>query len=334
MRLLILGGTLFVGRHLVETALQLGHEVTLFNRGHHHSALFPHVEKLRGDRDGRLDALKGRTWDAVIDTCGYVPRLVQASAELLKDAVGHYTFISSISVYQDMDQPSLSEESAIAQIDNPTTEQVTGETYGPLKALCEQALLTIMPADSLIIRPGLIVGPYDATDRFTYWPHRIAQGGEVLAPGHPDRQVQFIDVRDLVHWTLKMIERRKTGTYNATGPAAPISMRDTLEACRRVTQSNASFTWVPDEFLLRQGAIPYSEVPLWVPEEYRGFGTISNHKAIQDGLTFRPLATTIRDVLNWDASRPLEWDWQGGLNPEKERHWLELWQQWQQMPVG
>lgn len=327
MRLLILGGTQFLGRHLVEIALEQGHDVTLFNRGQHNAGLFKHVEKLRGDRDGRLEALKGRQWDAVIDTCGYVPRVVRQSAQLLQGAVKHYTFISSVSVYRDFCEPGIDEETPVGVLAHPHSETVTAEQHGPLKALAEEAVRSTLPDEALIIRPGLMVGPYDPTDRFTYWPHRIARGGEVLAPGDPDRPVQWIDVRDLAGWTLTMAERGKTGTYNATGPQHRHTLRAVLEACHRISQSSATFTWVPDEFLLRQGAIPYSEVPLWVPEELRGFGAISNRRAIEDGLTFRPLDTTIRDVLNWDASRPAEWDWQGGLSPERERQWLALWRQ-------
>jgi 2'-hydroxyisoflavone reductase len=222
MKLLILGGTVFLGRHLTEAALAAGHDVTLFNRGQHNANLYPDLEKLRGDRDGGLDVLKGRTWDAVVDTCGYIPRLVRDSASLLSDAVDHYTFISTLSVYDDFRVRGLREEAAVGTLDDETVEAVTGGskgTYGPLKALCEQAAEAAMPGRVLCARPGLMVGPYDPTDRFTYWPVRVARGGQVLVPPTPQAPVQFIDARDLATWVMRMAEHNKTGVYNATGPA-------------------------------------------------------------------------------------------------------------------
>ena len=218
VKLLVLGGTRFVGRHLVEAALARGHEVTLFNRGNH-PEVFPEVEGLIGDRDGDLGALENRTWDAALDTSGYVPRLVRDSAERLRDAVGHYTFISTVSVYPDTLPPHADEDARVRGLEDPLTEEVTNGTYGGLKVLCEEAVREIYGARSLVIRPGLVVGPYDPTDRFTYWPVRVAEGGEVLAPGVPEAPVQFIDARDLAAWTLGMIEGRETGTYNAVSPA-------------------------------------------------------------------------------------------------------------------
>ncbi len=218
MDLLILGGTGFLGRHLVERALAYGHRVTLFNRGLSGPDLFPEVETIRGDREGNLSALRGRRWDAVIDTCGYVPRVVRASAALLAGAVDHYTFVSSISVYSDAIEPGADEGAPVKELADPTVEEVTGETYGGLKALCERAAEEEMPGKVLNIRPGLISGPHDPTDRFTYWPRRISAGGEVLAPDRLERRVQFIDVRDLAVWIVKMSAERRTGTYNATDP--------------------------------------------------------------------------------------------------------------------
>ena len=197
MKLLILGGTVFLGRHLVEAAQARGHQLTLFNRGQHNPELFAGVEKLRGDRSGDLSALRGRRWDAVIDTCGYIPRIVRASAELLADAVDHYTFVSSLSVYADTSRPGIDESAPVGQLADETVEDITGETYGPLKALCEQAAGRALPGRVLTVRPGLIVGPHDPTDRFTYWPVRVARGGALLAPGRPERRVAFVDVRDL-----------------------------------------------------------------------------------------------------------------------------------------
>lgn len=323
MKLLILGGTVFLGRALVEAALAQGHEVTLFNRGQHNPDWFPEVEKLRGNRDGDLTALASRHWDAVIDTCGYVPRIVRASAERLAGQVDHYTFISSLSVYADSSRPNQDETAAVGRLDDETVEQITGETYGPLKALCEQAAAAAMPGRTLIIRPGLIVGPYDPTDRFTYWPYRVAQGGAILAPGQPDYVVQVIDVRDLAKWTLTLVEGRATGIYNATGPAAPLTLGDVLTTSRQVSGSGATFTWVSEQLLLAAGVQPWSEMPLWVPgEEAAGFHRFNCQKAIAAGLTFRPLVDTIGDTLAWATGRPADYSWRAGISREREEELL------------
>ncbi|HEU5370277.1 MAG TPA: NAD-dependent epimerase/dehydratase family protein [Ktedonobacterales bacterium] len=327
MKLLLLGGTVFLGRHLVEAAQARGHEVTLFNRGQHNAALFPDVEKLRGDRDGDLSALQGRRFDAVIDTCGYVPRVVRASAELLAGAVDHYTFISTISVFANTSKPGIDESGAVGKLADETTEEVTGESYGPLKALCEQAAERAMPERVLNIRPGLIVGPHDPTDRFTYWPHRVAQGGEVLAPGRPEYLVQFIDARDLAEWTIRMVEAKQTGTYNATGPDYPLTLGQVLEECKRQSGSDARFVWVDEKRLLDAGATPWMEVPLWIPEsdpDAAGFSAINCNKAFAAGLTFRPLGETIRDTLAWDATRPADVERKAGIKPEREAHYLQV----------
>jgi 2'-hydroxyisoflavone reductase len=327
MKLLILGGTVFVGRHLVEAALARNHEVTLFNRGQHNAGIFPRVETLRGDRDGGLDPLKGRRWDAVVDTCGYTPRVVRASADLLSGAVDHYTFISSISVYRDVSRPGVDERGAVGTLEDTTTEEVAGDTYGPLKALCERAVEESMPGRTLVVRPGLIVGPHDPTDRFTYWPRRVAHGGDVLAPGRPDGAVQFIDVRDLAAWTLRMVEARHTGTYNATGPGSPLTMGGLLDVCNRESGGTARFVWVDEPFLLREEVGPWIELPLWIPDEMdmRGQGAIDCRKAIAAGLAFRPLSETVRDTLDWDATRPDDTARAAGLRPEREAELLDKW---------
>ena len=307
MKLLILGGTIFLGRYLVEHALERGHDVTLFNRGKHAPDLFPGVHKLRGDRDGDLTALQARSWDAVIDTCGYLPRIVRASAELLADRVQHYTFISSISVYEPLRQPGMDESAPLGTLADPHVEDITGETYGPLKALCEQAAEQAMPGRVLQIRPGLIVGPHDYSERFTYWPRRIGQGGEVLAPGEPTERVQFIDVRDLANWTIHMVEARQTGVYNATGPDYPLTMGQFLTTCQTALDSDATTTWVDESFLLQAGVNPWTELPLWLPTttnpEFAGFQAVDCSKALAAGLTFRPLTHTIHDTRAWDAER-------------------------------
>ena len=328
MNILILGGTIFLGRHLVDAALARGHEVTLFNRGQHNPDLFPNVEKLRGDRDGNLDALRDRWWDAVVDTCGYVPRIVRASAELLAGAVSHYTFVSSLSVYAATRQPGTYESATVGRLQDETVEEITGETYGPLKALCEQAAERVMPGRVLNVRPGLIVGPFDPTDRFTYWPARVARGGDVLAPGRPDRQIQLIDVRDLAEWIVRAVENNLTGVYNADGPDYALSMGTLLDASKAVSGSNAHFVWVEDQFLIDSGVQPWSEVPLWIPEsdpDAAGFFAFDCRKAISAGSTFRPLADTIRDTLAWDATRPSDREWRAGLKLEREAELLKVW---------
>ncbi len=329
MDLLIIGGTVFLGRSLVEAAQARGHTITLFNRGQHSPELFPDVEKLRGDRDGDLSALHGRRWDAVIDTCGYVPRIVRASAEALADAVEHYTFVSSISVYASFGTIGIDEQEPVGTLADTTVEQIDGETYGPLKALCEQAAEQAMPGRVLTVRPGLIVGPHDPTDRFTYWPQRVAQGGAVLAPNRPEHGTQIIDVRDLAEWMIQMVEARHTGIYNATGPEYRLTMGQLLDTCRDVSGSDARVSWVSERFLLDAGVQPWSELPLWVPAEdpsNAGFDAIDCGKAIGAGLRFRPLADTIRDTLAWVSTRPADHVWRAGITREREAELLAAWQ--------
>ncbi|MBK9712329.1 MAG: NAD-dependent epimerase/dehydratase family protein [Kouleothrix sp.] len=328
MELLILGGTVFLGRHLVDAALARGHTVTLFNRGQHNPELYPAVEKLRGDRSSDLSALRGRRWDAVIDTCGYVPRVVLAAAELLSNAVDRYVFISSISVYPHFRRAGIDESAPVGELADPTVEQVDGETYGPLKALCERAAEAALPGRVLTIRPGLIVGPHDPTDRFTYWPQRVARGGEVLAPGRPGRHVQIIDARDLAEWTLRMVESGQAGVYNATGPAYALTMERLLDVCNEVGGGGARVIWLSESFLAEQQVGSWIELPLWVPEsdpDTLGFSDVDCSKAIAAGLTFRDLAATVRDTLDWDAARPPEYEWRAGLAAAREMELLARW---------
>jgi 2'-hydroxyisoflavone reductase len=340
MKLLILGGTKFLGRHLVEAALARGHEVTLFNRGQLNPELFPEVEKLRGDRDGGLDALRGRRWDAAVDTSGHMPRVVRDSARLLSGAVEHYTFLSSISAYRDTDVPGVDERYPTATITDERlreaesltqTELIAaeffGEMYGALKALCERAAEESLPGRVLNVRAGLIVGPYDHTDRFTYWPRRVADGGNVLTPGVPERQVQFIDARDLAAWILDMAERRRAGTYTAVGPDYELTMGRFLEECRSATGGDARFVWVDERFLLDSGLTPWMEVPLWTTPDggNRYFLNLNVEKAVAAGLTFRPVAETARDTLEWDLTRPPEAERRAGLAREREREVLAAW---------
>lgn len=334
MKLLVLGGTKFLGRHVVETALARGDEVTIFNRGLQNPELYPEVEKLRGDRDGGLEVLRGRRWDAVVDTSGYVPRVVRASAEMLADAVGLYVFVSSISVYANFRQPN-DEDSPTATLADESAEERTGEAYGPLKALCERAAEGALPGRVLNVRAGLIVGPYDPTGRFTYWTERVARGGEVLAPAPRERRIQFVDARDLAGWMLRMIDARRAGVFNASGPDYVLTMEGFLEACRDACDSGASFTWVGEQFLLDKGVEPWGNLPLWLPEsaeEHRYFFAENCERAINAGLTFRPVSDTARDTLAWQrAGAPgLAADAPNSvlshtLKPERERELLDEW---------
>ncbi len=330
MKILVIGGTAFLGRHIVEAALSAGHELTLFNRGQRNPDLFAQVEKVRGNRDGDLGLLAGRRWDAVIDTSGYLPRLVRASAEALADAVDHYTFVSSISAYRGFAKPNQDETGPISLgvLADETIEEVTGETYGPLKVLCEQAVEQVMPGRVFISRPGLIVGPHDPTDRFTYWPRRVAQGGEVLAPGRPERPIQFIDVRDLAEWIVRMVEANRTGIYNSDGPDYNLSMQELLNTCKTVSGSQASFSWVDGQVLLDAGVTPWIELPLWVAEEEKpenaGFFKVDCSKAVAVGLTFRSVADTVRATLEWDATRPADLERRAGMKAEREQELLRM----------
>lgn len=325
MKLLIIGGTRFLGRALVDEARKAGHEITLFNRGQSNPGLFPEIEQIHGDRDGGLDSLRRRTWDAVVDTCGYIPRIVRSSAEVLSNSVEHYTFISSISAYADPPFAGMDENAPLGKMSDDTIEEITGETYGPLKALCEQATTESMNGRALLVRSGLIVGPHDPTDRFTYWPARIAQGGQILAPGEPGQPVQFIDVRDIARWIILATENRLTGPYNVTGPASTLSMQGLLNACVQVTGSLASFTWVDENFLLANEVAPFTEMPLWLPVADTGISHVSIARALAAGLSFRPLPDTIRDTLAWAASRPADYEPRNGLSPEREAALLAMW---------
>jgi 2'-hydroxyisoflavone reductase len=328
MKLLIIGGTRFLGRHLVTAALERDHEITLFNRGTHSSVT--NVETIHGDRHTDIGKLRGRRWDAVIDTYGMLPSAVRSAAELLSDAVDRYVFISSQNAYADVSTPGVTETAPLAtltstQLDEAYAIERSGEPsygklYGGLKALCEQAAEEVMPNRVLIIRPGLIVGPYDYTDRFTYWVARIERGGEVLAPGHPDRFVQFIDVRDLAEWIVRMVELRETGAYYAGSVPKTFTIKNVLDECRAVSQSDASFTWASEDFLLQNQVAAWSEMPLWLPEDaaphLKGFMFVSCEKAVRAGLNFRSLTDTIGATLAWYQNDRHKL--RAGLEPDKE----------------
>ena len=327
MKLLILGGTLFLGRHLVEAALASGHEVTIFHRGKTNPGLFPNVTELLGDRtnDDDLGQLEGLHFDAVIDTCGYLPRIVQKSAQALQGKTSCYCFISTVSVYTNWPESSPDEESPLGTLDDPTTEELTGETYGPLKVLCEQAVQAAFLEGTLIIRPGLIVGPHDPSDRFIYWPHRVAQGGEILAPGSPELPIQWIDVRDLAEWTLRLLEAGRTGIYNADGP--PMGLGQLLATCVLASGAQPTITYAEEAFLQAQDVKPWLELPLWIPGLLgrADGGTTRTQRANLAGLTYRTALETVRDTLVWDAQRPQENAWKSTLTPEKEATVLATW---------
>jgi 2'-hydroxyisoflavone reductase len=320
MKILIIGGTRFLGRHLVHSANGRGHQVTLFNRGLTNPDVFPQVETILGDREKDLAELLGHEWEAVIDTCGYVPRIVRLSAQSLEGSVSHYVFISSISAYAGFSKVGIDESDPVGKMEDETVEEITGETYGPLKALCERAVQETYRERSLIIRPGLIVGPYDPTDRFTYWPVRVARGGAVLAPEEPAAPVQIIDARDLSDFIIKLIEENASGIFNATGPDYELTMGAMLETCKQISNSDADFKWASVEFLARHEVAPWSDMPVWIPntEEDAGFSRVDISKAIKAGLKFRPLEETVRDTLEWVATRPSDREWRAGLSAEKE----------------
>jgi len=323
MKILIIGGTRFLGRHLVNSARARWHEVTLFNRGITNPELFRNVDTIEGDREKDLDQLIDGPWDAVIDTCGYVPRIVRMSAEALKDKVEQYVFISSVSVYADFKKIGINEGDPVGKIEDESMEEVTGESYGPLKALCEKAVQDAFGVRSLIIRPGLIVGPHDPTDRFTYWPMRIARGGDVLTPESPDALTQIIDARDLSDFIIRLVEQNISGTFNATGPS--VTLGTVFKTCKQVSGSDANFKWASPEFLAENNVAPWSDMPAWVPDtdEDAGFSRVDSSKAMQAGLVISPLAQTIKDTIAWASERPADYEWKAGLGDGREKELLK-----------
>lgn len=336
LRILILGGTRFLGPHVAQYARARGHTLTFFNRGKTNPGVLPDVERIQGDRNGRLDGLAGRKWDAVIDNSGYVPRHVRSSAELLKASVPHYLFISSVSVYASFSGAN-DEDSPVGKLADESVEKVDGETYGPLKALCEAAARNVYGPDATtVIRPGLIVGPDDNTDRFTYWPARAARGGRIAAPGKPDDPVQVIDVRDLAAFIVHAVERRTAGVFNALSPVGRFTIGDvvneSIAASRRIVnpQPAPEAVWLPADFLAAQKVSPWSDMPVWAPSvgDEAGFALTSAARATQAGLEIRPMAETVADTLRWHLARP-EADrakLKAGLSPEREAEVLAAWQ--------
>jgi len=301
-RILILGGTGFLGPAIVRAALARGHELTLFNRGKTRPGMFPNVEALLGDRDPLkgegLKAIERGQWDVVIDNTAYFPRHVTASAKLLASRVKQYILTSSISVYADNSMEGQDETARLATTPDPSVEKITEETYGPLKALCEKACQDVFPGRATIVRPGYIVGPDDPTGRFTYWPVRIDRGGEVLVPGAPNDPIQFIDVRDLGEWVVLLAENFTTGVFNAVGPKDRFAWGTLIETCRKATRTQGTLTWVPGDWIAKQSPDVF---PLWAPYSptTRGFHTWKNTRAVTAGLKFRPCVYTVTDTLSW-----------------------------------
>jgi 2'-hydroxyisoflavone reductase len=319
MRILVLGGTQFLGRHTVEAALARGHDVTMFNRGRTRPELFPEAEKLRGDRDGDLDALRGRAFDAVVDTSGYVPRIVRETIDALGD-VGHYTFVSSISVYADVSTPPT-ESTPVAELEEPTEEW--REAYGELKADCEDVVRDRVPS-AFIPRPGLIVGPWDPTGRFTYWPERLAEGGRVLAPAPSEADAQVIDGRDLADWIVRAAETGLAGTYNAVD--RPIPRAELVQTCLRVAGVDADVVWVDGAFLAEHEVGEWMELPLWLHDPaYAGMLSVDPSAAFAAGLAPRPLEETVRDTLAWIAAGDAPAETAAGLDRAKEQAVLDAW---------
>jgi len=338
LKILILGGTGFTGPFQVKYALSRGHKVTVFNRGKTHPGELPkEAEQLIGDRNGQLDALKGRTWDVCIDIPTTLPVWVRDAAQILKGNVDRYVFISTISVFSDVSKVNMDENGPLAEYKGADAMKETQETltasryalYGPLKALSEKETEKWFPGKSLIVRPGLIVGPGDESDRFTYWPVRVERGGEVLAPGTPDDPVQIIDARDLAEWVIRMVEQGTVGTFNATGPAYKLSIGKMLNEIKAATKSNATFTWADADFLKEQKVRPWADMPTWVPPrgESIGFSQINVQKALSKGLTFRSIGDTTTATLAWFHSQTAERQakLRAGLTAERETAVLTAW---------
>lgn len=320
MKILVLGGTVFIGRHLVNAALEQGHDVTIFTRGKHNPNLFPQVERLQGDRRDDLAALQGRDWDVVIDTSGYLPSVVAASVDLLKGHVRQYVFLSTVDTYGYSQAPGFNEQTPTIAPPADIEEKVTYETYGPLKVLCEHKVKRGFKDNSLILRLGYMIGPHDRPGRFAYWPARIAQGGEVLAPGPKSAPVQLADARDAAHWTINMIESNQNGIYLVCGEQT--TMEELLNTCRDLTNPNAKLTWVDPDTVINAG-LNSIHFPTWIPPEFRNIDTADATKAYRAGLRLRPLKDTIQDIHHEYQTRPTsEQQKEFELKPEQEEEVL------------
>ncbi|WP_337867225.1 NAD-dependent epimerase/dehydratase family protein [Meiothermus sp.] len=319
MNILLLGGTRFVGRHIAEAALQRGHQVSTFTRG---TNPLPGTESLVGDRKkGDLGALEGRTWDAVVDVNGYLPREVREAVGVLQGQVGRYAFISTVSVYRESAAP-LDENAPLQTLADPTVEEVTPETYGGLKVLCELEVERAFGERSLVVRPHLVVGPRDPTDRFTYWPRRFAGGGRVLVPGKPENTLQFVDARDLGQFVILGLEKGLSGAYNAA--STPVTWGHLVKACQQATANPAEAVWADEQWLLDNQVTPWADLPAWIPSfaPGRGLGQIQNARAQAAGFSMRPLEQTVQDTLAWDKTRSESL--RAGMSREREFELLQL----------
>jgi 2'-hydroxyisoflavone reductase len=323
MKILTIGGTRFFGRAFVEQAARRGHEVSVFHRGESEPADLPDVEHLHGDRKEGLGTLGGRSWDAVLDTCAFVPREVSEVAEAIGDRVGHYTLVSSLSVHPDDLPVGATEDTPTHQPPDPDTEEVTDESYGPLKVACEAEASASFAGRLLVIRPGYIVGPHDPTDRFTYWVRRAAAGGEMLASGPPDASIQGIDARDLGTFVLDRIEVSDTDTYGVVGPGEPATMADVLASARSAGDADTTFVWADQEWVLGLGDGYETWFPMWHPH-LPGFHAYDAKKATAAGLRPRPFDQTIADTLGWDRERGLP-SLVAGMTSKKEAELLSEW---------
>ena len=326
LEILVLGGTGFIGPHLVGYAIQRGHKITLFNRGRTNTHLFPEVEKLVGDRNDNLSALEGRHWDVVIDNSGYTPEQVTLSVALLKDACEQYLFTSTRSVYHDFTAKVMDEDAPVGPQDIPESEW---EGYGPNKVLAERVVQDGFGARTLIVRPPIIVGPGDRSDRFTYWVDRIDDGGDILVQGAPTDPVQFVDVRDLSEFYVHLLEHSTTGIYNAEGPGSALTTAGLVHGIKAITATPSKFHWVDWDYLQEQGEVPGENLTFWQPPRgrYLHYGLMDNRRAIAKGMKFRPLAETAKETLDWhrNRKRDLQEKLRTGLSRDREAELLRMW---------
>jgi len=328
MKILIIGGTRFLGRALTEAIVDQGHELTLFHRGQSNPDYRSEVPRILGDRETDIEKLAGHQWDVVIDTCGYFPRIVQISADYLKDKVNKYVFISSISAYKSTDEIGITEAAELDRMDDPTLEEITGESYGPLKVLCEEVVQEQYGENAIIIRPGLIIGPHDPTNRFTYWVNRMRGEGPVLAPGDGTFPVQVIDARDIADFILTLLDNDETGTFNVVGPDQPMPLNEVLSVIADAVNNHPDITWIENEWLLDHDVTPWMEMPLWIPnDEGAALMQVNIDHAKNKGMTFRPLSQTIKDLADWyDSISGDNQEWGAGMSSDKEKELLKTYQ--------
>ncbi len=327
LKVLILGGTGISGPHLVRDLQEAGHQLTLLNRGKRAPGMFKDIETLIGDRNSPLEVLKGRDWDVVVDNSGYFPRQVTTTTQMLKDHAQHYIYVSSISAYADLTPPGIDEDYKLAELKEPDATEITNDNYGGLKAVCEKIVEQTFGTRQTVVRPSYIVGPGDSSDRFTYWPVRVARGGEMLAPGTPNDPVQFIDARDMAEFMRSCVERKIGGRYNLCNPPGAVTIGDLLETSKRISKSNASFIWAKQSFLEQNKLLESGEIPIWAPTSGKEAGAtlVSSARAVAQGLRFRTLDTTVKDTLAWHEQRPADEKakLRAGLTAEREAELLK-----------